>query len=51
MNARIVLLPGDGIGPEVVAEGARVLAAVGADFGHAFGEVFLNASMASMSCL
>jgi 3-isopropylmalate dehydrogenase len=36
MHARIVLLPGDGIGPEVVAEGARVLAAVGAKFGHAF---------------
>jgi 3-isopropylmalate dehydrogenase len=36
MNARIVLLPGDGIGPEVVGEAERVLAAVAAKFGHAF---------------
>jgi len=28
VRARIVLLPGDGIGPEVVAEGTRVLRAV-----------------------
>lgn len=36
MNAKIVLLPGDGIGPEVVAEGERVLQAVGEKFGHRF---------------
>lgn len=36
MNARIVLLPGDGIGPEVVAQGAAVLAAVASTFGHTF---------------
>lgn len=36
MEANLVLLPGDGIGPEVVAEGARVLSAVGERFGHAF---------------
>ena len=34
MDARIVLLPGDGIGPEVVAEARRVLEAVAARFGH-----------------
>jgi 3-isopropylmalate dehydrogenase len=34
--AKIVLLPGDGIGPEVVAEGVRVLEAVGQHFGHEF---------------
>jgi 3-isopropylmalate dehydrogenase len=34
MKATIVCLPGDGIGPEVVAEGRAVLAAVGARFGH-----------------
>jgi 3-isopropylmalate dehydrogenase len=35
-KANIVLLPGDGIGPEVVAEGRRVLDRVAARFGHAF---------------
>ncbi len=34
MDSKIVLLPGDGIGPEVVAEGRRVLDAVAARFGH-----------------
>jgi len=36
MHARIVLLPGDGIGPEVVAEAARLLQAVAARSGHTF---------------
>ncbi|MEX0701055.1 MAG: 3-isopropylmalate dehydrogenase [Planctomycetales bacterium] len=36
MDARIVLLPGDGIGPEVVAQARRVLDAVAARFGHSF---------------
>jgi len=36
VDAKIALLPGDGIGPEVVAEGARVLDAVAAKFGHRF---------------
>ena len=35
-NFKIALLPGDGIGPEVVAEGVKVLDAVGARFGHEF---------------
>jgi 3-isopropylmalate dehydrogenase len=34
MNADIVLLPGDGIGPEVVDAGVKVLARVGEVFGH-----------------
>src|SRR5512136_1615396 len=34
MQATITLLPGDGIGPEVVAEGRKVLEAVAARFGH-----------------
>jgi 3-isopropylmalate dehydrogenase len=37
ISARIVLLPGDGIGPEVVAEGRRVLEQVARCFGHVFG--------------
>jgi 3-isopropylmalate dehydrogenase len=36
MKATITLLPGDGIGPEVVAEGRKVLEAVAALFGHSF---------------
>ncbi len=36
MQAKITLLPGDGIGPEVVAEGVKVLQAVAGRFGHAF---------------
>ncbi len=36
MDARIVLLPGDGIGLEVVGAARRVLEAVGERFGHAF---------------
>ena len=33
---RICLLPGDGIGPEIIAEGCKVLDAVGAKHGMAF---------------
>jgi 3-isopropylmalate dehydrogenase len=36
MKALIAVLPGDGIGPEVVAEGLRVLHAVGDSRGHQF---------------
>ena len=33
---KICLLPGDGIGPEIIAEGVKVLDAVGAKHGLAF---------------
>ncbi len=36
MQATITTLPGDGIGPEVVAQAVRCLEAVGAAFGHTF---------------
>ena len=36
MNYSITVLPGDGIGPEVVAEAVKVLNAVGNRFGHTF---------------
>jgi 3-isopropylmalate dehydrogenase len=36
MKASIVLLPGDGIGPEVVAEAVRLLDTVAQKHGHAF---------------
>ena len=34
MKARIAVLPGDGIGPEVIAQGVRCLQAIAATFGH-----------------
>src|SRR5512135_3359409 len=36
MLANITVLPGDGIGPEVVAEGIKVLDAVSRKYGHTF---------------
>jgi 3-isopropylmalate dehydrogenase len=36
MNAKIVVLAGDGIGPEVVAEARKVLSAVGEKYNHTF---------------
>ena len=36
MNATITLLPGDGIGPEVVAEGRKALEAIASRFRHTF---------------
>ena len=36
MRALIAVLPGDGIGPEVVAQGTRVLCEVAERFGHQF---------------
>ena len=36
MKARIAVLGGDGIGPEVVAEGLRCLRTLGTRFGHTF---------------
>jgi 3-isopropylmalate dehydrogenase len=36
MKALIAILPGDGIGPEVVAQGTRLLRAVAERFGHSF---------------
>lgn len=36
MQANIVLLPGDGIGPEIVAQAKRVLDVIAERFGHTF---------------
>lgn len=36
MQSKIVLLPGDGIGPEVIHQALRVLQAVAQKFGHTF---------------
>lgn len=44
MHIHITLLPGDGIGPEVVAQGRRILEAVSQRFGHSidFREALLG---------
>jgi 3-isopropylmalate dehydrogenase len=34
MNINIALLPGDGIGPEVIAQAVKVIKAIGTTFGH-----------------
>jgi len=34
MNMKIAVLPGDGIGPEIMAEGCKVLCKIGETFGH-----------------
>ncbi len=36
MQAKIAVLGGDGIGPEVVAEAVKVLAVISKRFGHEF---------------
>ena len=36
MNFQVALIPGDGIGPEIVAEAVKVLDRVGAVYGHTF---------------
>ena len=36
MQAKLVLLPGDGIGPEVTSEARKVLEAIAARYGHQF---------------
>ena len=36
MNYTITVLPGDGIGPEVITEAVKVMNAVGEKFGHIF---------------
>ena len=36
INAKIILLPGDGIGPEVIVEGRKVLETISDLYGHSF---------------
>ena len=36
MKFHLVLLPGDGIGPEVISQTCRVLDCIGQIFGHTF---------------
>ena len=36
MNKKIALIPGDGIGPDVVSEAVKVLNKVAESYGHQF---------------
>ena len=51
MDFSIAVLPGDGVGPEVTAEGVKVLDAVSARFGHAFDLQYGNVGGAAMDRL
>lgn len=42
MNKKITVLSGDGIGPEIIAEGIKVLNKVGEKFGHTFEYTFVD---------
>ena len=41
-NYKIAVLPGDGTGPEVVAEGLKVMRAAAQKFGFSFDETTFN---------
>ena len=42
MNKKITVLPGDGIGPEIVAEAIKVLDKVADKFGHSFDYTYVD---------
>ena len=48
MEKNIALIPGDGIGPDVVAEGVKVLDAVAAKYGHKFNYTEVTAGGAAI---
>ena len=48
MKLRIALIPGDGIGPDIVAEALKVMGAVGTKFGHKFDFSFYLAGGAAI---
>ncbi len=48
MNARIALVPGDGIGPDIVREAVKVLDAVANKYGHSFSYKTLLAGGAAI---
>ncbi|MDR2110457.1 MAG: 3-isopropylmalate dehydrogenase, partial [Spirochaetaceae bacterium] len=43
MNYSIAVIPGDGIGPDVITQAVEVLDAAGDKFGHIFNYVELEA--------
>lgn len=48
MRFTVAILPGDGVGPEVAAEGVRVLETVGQSFGHRFDLQYADIGGASI---
>ena len=42
MNKKITVLPGDGIGPEIVAEAVKVLNKIADKFGHNFSYTYVD---------
>lgn len=48
MNYNIAVIPGDGIGPEVIAEAVKVLSAAASKFGHSFEYKYLLAGGAAI---
>ena len=38
MNFKIAVLPGDGIGPEIIEQALKVVEAVGKKFNHSFSK-------------
>ena len=52
MNCKIALIPGDGIGPEIVGEAKKILDKVCSVYGHTFTyeEVLLGGAMCT-ECL
>ncbi len=51
MNYKIAVIPGDGIGPEIVGEAIKVLDAVGSKFGHKFEYEYLLAGGAAIDAV
>ena len=48
MNKKITVLPGDGIGPEIVAEAVKVLNKVADKFGHSFDYTYVDSGGCSI---
>ena len=42
MEKHITVLPGDGIGPEIIAEAVKVLDRIGERYGHSFRYTYVD---------
>ena len=51
MKLKIAVIPGDGIGPDIVSEGLKVLGEVGMKFGHRFDFSFYLAGGAALDAV
>ena len=48
MEAKITVLPGDGVGPEIVAEAVKILEAIAKKFGHHFRYIYKDVGGAAI---